>query len=210
MIKYTKSAFLDTFDFIKKIIYSFDLLVQVGYIGYLSYRIIQQIGFMVTNIILLVISGCYLIYHLLTTKEFYTYEQTENKKTVKLIVKILKRMVNLIVIGLSIYQLAINPNVSNMDILLALLLILGFMFSILGDLIVKVINSKCTLIINSIKYDLNVLKEEHPILASKPVDFIGSKVNLKIDGKSLQKIKEVNHRQEMKERRKRDFFKRNL
>lgn len=209
MMKYTKNAFLDTFDFIKKIIYYFDLLVQVGYIGYLSYKIIQQSGFMVTNIILLAISVCYLLYHLITTKEFYTYEQTENKKTVKTIVKILKRLVNLVVIGLSVYQLSTNPNVSNIDILLMLLLIVGFMFSILGDIIIKLINSKCILIINSIKYDLTILKEEHPVLASKPIDLLGSKIGLKVDNNSIKKIKEVNYRQEMKERRKRDFLKKN-
>lgn len=209
MMKYTKNAFLDTFDFIKKIIYYFDLIVQIGYIGYLSYRLVHENGIIIMNIIMLVISGGYLIYHLVTTREFYTQDQTENKKIVKLIVKILKRIVNLVVIGLSIYQLTIDPNISNIDILLTLLLVLGFMFSILGDMIVKVINSKISLIWNSVKYDLNLLKEEHPVIASKTVDFIGSKMSLKVDINTLRKIKKVNHRQEMKARRKNVFEEKN-
>ena len=163
-MKYTKSAFLDTFDFIKTIIYIIDLIVQISYIGYLSYRIIDGVGFVVTNVILLVISAGYLLYHLLTTKEFYTVEEVESKKTAKIIVKIAKRIVNLVIIGLSIYQIAISTDVNNMTLFTTMMLILGFIISIFGDIIVKIINDKAMLIFSAIKYDLNQLREEHFIV----------------------------------------------
>lgn len=206
-MKYTKSAFLSMFDFIKKIIYSFDLLVQVGYIGYLSYRVFKSIGINITNIILLIISVSYLIYHILSTKEFYTQEQKENKKKIKLIFKILKRIINVIVIIISIYQLLNITYISNIDILFTMLLILGFIISIIGDLLFIVINTKITIVYNSIKYDINIFKEEHPIIMSKPYEFINSKMSLKVTQDTIEKIKKMNYHQEMKGRRKRDFFK---
>lgn len=205
-MKYTKSAFLDTIDFLKTIIYIFDLIVQIGYIGYLVYRISQGNGILITNIVLLAISFGYLLYHLITTKEFYTIEEVETKKEVKLIVKVLKRIVNAIVIGLSIYQLAINPDISGIDLFLTFIMVLGFMFSILGDIVLKVINSKAQLIISSLKYDLNELREQYPV-ARKPVDFIEKKMELTVDTRMVKRIKVVNHRQEMKLRRKKVFTK---
>ena len=133
-MKYTKSAFCDTADFIKTIIYILDVLIQIGYIGYLTYRICHGTGFLITNLILLVISSIYLIYYFATTREFYTVDEVETKKAVKLIFKVLKRIVNTIVIGLSIYQLAVKQDISNIDLLITFVMILGLILSILGDL----------------------------------------------------------------------------
>ena len=208
-MKYTKSAFLDTVDFIKKIVYSSDLIIQISYICYIVYRLVQQIGILVTNIILLCVSFVYLIYHLVTTREFYTPEQNENKKSVKLIVKIIKRLVNIVVIGISIYQLTIRTEISNLDILLTLMLVLGFMVAVLGDIIVKIINSKISLILNALKYDLSIMREEHPLVASKPINLIDEKIGLSVDSNMIKEIKDANHRQEMKNRRKKAFLKKN-
>lgn len=212
-MKYTKSAFLDTFDFIKTIIYIIDLIVQISYIGYLSYRIIDRVGFVVTNVILLVISASYLLYHLLTTKEFYTVEEVESKKTAKIIVKIAKRIVNLVIIGLSIYQIAISKNVNNMTLFTTMMLILGFIISIFGDIIVKIINDKAMLIFSAIKYDLNQFREEHFIVTgainalTKRINLDIKEIPLEVDNQIVTKIKNANHRQELKARRKRVFAK---
>ena len=212
-MKYTKSAFLDTFDFIKTIIYIIDLIVQISYIGYLSYRIIDGVGFVVTNVILLVISAGYLLYHLLTTKEFYTVEEIENKKTAKTIVKIVKRIVNLVIIGLSIYQMAISTDVNNMTLFTTMMLILGFIISICGDIIVKIVNDKAKLIFNAFKYDLYKLREDNYEVVcainalTKKINLDIKEIPLDVDNKMVTRIKNANHRQELKARRKRVFAK---
>ena len=212
-MKYTKSDFLDTFDFIKTIIYIIDLIVQISYIGYLSYRIIDGIGFLVTNVILLVISAGYLLYHLLTTKEFYTVEEIGNKKTAKTIVKIVKRIVNLVIIGLSIYQMAISTDVNNMTLFTTMMLILGFIISICGDIIVKIVNDKAKLIFNAFKYDLYKLREDNYEVVcainalTKKINLDIKEIPLDVDNKMVTRIKNANHRQELKARRKRVFAK---
>ncbi len=210
-MKYTKSAFLDTFDFIKTIIYIIDLIVQISYIGYLSYRIIDGVGFVVTNVILLIVSAGYLLYHLLTTKEFYTVEEVESKKTAKLIVKIVKRIVNLVILGLSIYQLAVSTDINNMTLLTTMMLILGFITSIFGDVIVKIVNDKAKLIFNAFKYDLYKLREDNYDVVCAINFFIKNldikKIPLEVDNQMVTKIKNANHRQELKARRKRVFVK---
>lgn len=209
-MKYTKSAILDTFDFIKRIIYVIDIIVQLGYIGYMTYRIISKTGFIVPNIILLILSFGYFIYHIATTREFYTIDEIESKKEVKIVIKISKRLVNAVVIGLSIYQLIVITDISNVKILTTLMMILGFVLSLIGDFIVKLINTKAMLIINSLKYDLNEIKAVHPVIAGKPIDFIDKKMGFdinNIDPNMIKQMKDANYRQEMKARRQRDFNK---
>lgn len=209
-MKYTKSAIIDTIDFIKRIIYVVDLIVQLCYIGYMIYRIISKTGFIITNIILLALSFGYFIYHIATTREFYTLDEIESRNNVKIVVKISKRVVNSAVTCLSIYQLIVITDISNMKILTTLMMILGFILSLIGDFIIKLINSKAMLIINSIKYDLNEIKDAHPVVAGKPIDFIDKKMGFdinNIDPNMIKQMKDANYRQEMKARRQRDFNK---
>ena len=162
---------------------------------------------------MLVISAGYLLYHLLTTKEFYTVEEVESKKTAKIIVKIAKRIVNLVIIGLSIYQIAISTDVNNMTLFTTMMLILGFIISIFGDIIVKIINDKAMLIFSAIKYDLNQFREEHFIVTgainalTKRINLDIKEIPLEVDNKMVTRIKNANHRQELKARRKRVFAK---
>lgn len=216
-MKYTKSAILDSFDFIKRIIYIFELIIQLLYIGYLSYKIISNNGILAINIILLVLTVYYLVYYIATTREFYTHEQKVNKKTVKLCIKISKRIVNAIVIVISIYQLVLNSSANdNINMLMTLMMIFGYVLSIIGDIIVGLINNKIVIIINAVKYDLDELRNNHYKLAGI-ANFITNKfdidiksIPLDVDKTMLAKIKKVNYRQEQKTRRYKDFKKSKL
>ena len=212
-MKHTYNAFLDTLDFIKRMIYLFDLLFQILYLGYLAYRIIFSSGFYYFNIALAAVSFGYFIYHLASTKEFYTLEQSENRRKTKLVFTAIKRVINLLVIGLSVYEVITSTNSNNIDLLITFVMVLGYMFLIFGDIIVNIINAKIKLILNAARYDLDKFREEH-LVATGMINSITKKMNidiktldLKVDEKMLAKIKRVNYKQEIKARRKKDYKK---
>lgn len=213
MVKYTKSAILDVFDFIKRLIYFGEISIQVIYIGYLSFRLITNSGILLANIMLLILSLGYLIYFIATTREFYTLEQSESKKEIKLVVKISKRIVSLCVLGISIYNLIINPDATSIEIVLTVLLIFGFAGSIIGDSLVSMINSKIQLIGSSFKYDVSRFSEEHGIAAAgikKAFKIDLDEVAGEVSEKTVNKIKIVNYKQEQKARRKADFRRKSI
>ena len=70
-------------------------------------------------------------------------------------------------------------------------------------------SSKISLILNALKYDLSIMREEHPLVASKPINLIDEKIGLSVDSNMIKEIKDANHRQEMKNRRKKAFLKKN-
>ena len=53
------------------------------------------------------------------------------------------------------------------------------------------------------------MREEHPLVASKPINLIDEKIGLSVDSNMIKEIKDANHRQEMKNRRKKAFLKKN-
>lgn len=164
-IKYTTSATLDTFDFIKRTMFGLDVINQLFYIGYVVYRIILAQGYLVFNIILLTITLGDFIFHLSTMREFYTKEQKETRKIVRLITKWSKRAIRIVLITLSIISLAQNgPNVTFIDLLMTLLMIFGFLFSIISEVIVKVINSRTSLIKNAFYYDIEEFKKGNSLV----------------------------------------------
>ena len=210
-MKYTRSAILDTIFFVKTIIYIVDLCIQIGYVTYLSIRIATDTGIFVTNLILLIISSLYLLFHLVTTKEFYTRDEKILRSKTRKAFKITKRIVNSMVVFISVYNLIISKETDNAQLLTTLFMLGGFVTNITNDIILKLINDKIMLIFSAFKYDCDNLREEHFLvtdgvnLVTKVFRFDVRSIPLQVDPKMLERIKRINHRQEMKDRRRKDF-----
>lgn len=158
--KYTTSVTLDTLDLVKRVAHVLDIINQTFYIGYVTYRLIAQMGYLVFNIILLVLTVGDLIFQLATVQEFYTKEQKETRKIVRLVIKWTKRAIRIILITLSIITLVQNAaTVTFFDLLMTILMILGFVFSLFSEVVVKAVNTRASLFKNAFYYDIEEFKK---------------------------------------------------
>ncbi len=210
MITYTKSATLDTFDFIKKILYYLDIIIQVFYIGYIGFRLYSGSGIFIINITLLVITGFYFIYYLATNREFYTAELKKQREVVREVVRWVKRAIYIYLITTAIYQLAVNPTPNdNMAIIMTLLMIVGFLSSLMFDLTIKEINRRIKLLTAAALYDIEIFQEEH----KAAVKFLKVAAKLDIedsvpkveDEKMIARLKAIHHEQTHKAVRRKVF-----
>lgn len=211
MFKYTKSTILNSFALIKKVIYVVQLLIQITYIGYVTYRIVFNIGNNITNIILIAISVIYLLVQIFTKREFYERDEIRSIKRVKLSIRISKYLVNLYIIVISVIALINQPTkIENIDILMTILMILGLLSSIILDIVVIFIDNQINLINDSLLYDIERYRKEHDIqnvLLKKVlrIDLEKSFETVKSE-KVRKRIKDINHQQKEKKTRKKVYF----
>lgn len=206
--KYVRSVGLDTYYLLKRVIFVADLIFQVFYLLFLTYKVALQQGIFVTNVILLSLSTVSFVHHLVTRKEFYTQRQKQYRERFKMVIKCVKRVVNLVVIVYAVAGLVNNAKADNVSVLMTLLMIVGFLFSILCDVVNSFIDKRWKLLVNSIKMDSDNLLQNHPKIAftlNALTKGSFANVNLSVDNEMLKKIKDVNHRIEMKDRRKQHF-----
>lgn len=216
MFKYTKSAVNDTFDLIKRLIFVFQIIIQVIYLGYITYRMYSNTGNQIFNIILLVLSSLYLIYYIFSSNEFYTNKQIVIRKRVKLIFKATKYMINLSVIILTILSFRdINVNLGNDNIplVMLILMIFGLFLSIVFDIIILLIDNQIYIIESALKYDMEIFRTNRSMSTKLLKSIV--KIDLEEmfpkveDSKVREKIKEINYKQEQKSHRKIDFHRKN-
>ncbi len=207
MVKYTYSTILYTLEFIKKMINIFDVVIQLCYIMYVIYRIVNQLGISYMNNALLVLTSGYLIYYLLMFREFYTKKQLKQKTAVKNGVKILKYIIYLYLIIVGVVQIYQTSATDNMTMLMIVLMIIGYVFSIMFDIIRILINNHIKLIESSILYDIKEFKNNHKNLTA-----LANKINIDLDKvpvvdneKMLNRIIDINNKRENKRRRKEHF-----
>lgn len=215
MLKYSFAMISDTYDFIKKFIIVFDLIIQVVYIAYVISRIVSSTGFLILNIILITISCLYFLYNLFSYSEFYTSEEKTRKKNIKLIIRFSKRLVFLVIICMAIYQIIINPQIGNMTLLVTAIMIINFVFAILLDVIIILLDKKTNLIKNAFYLDVANYKKEHSFKSKLLNKFVLSNLDLDIntsfppveDAKTLDKIRKTHLRQNNKKQRRAHYFK---
>lgn len=213
MFKYTFSAINDTFDFIKKTLHFADVAIQLFYIMYVVYRILNNWGILYVNITLLVLTCGYLIYHLFLSREFYTKKQLKQKATVRNVVKGVKYIIRMYIIVKGVMQIYQSSTTDNIAMLMIVLLIIGFILSIIFDFIKTLMKSHINLIKFSILYDVEKFKERHgEKFTTLPLSPIVKKLNIDIDRvpvvnseKMRKRIEDANHKQENKKRRKEHF-----
>lgn len=210
MFKYTKSAINDTFDLVKKLIFIFQILIQLLYLAYLGYRIIENIGSVVFNVILTLLSIIYFTYYLITNNEFYTKRQVVIRKRVKRLFKASKYIINIWIIVLSITSFTNgSAQNDNLSLLIIMLMIVGVFFSILFDIVIMLIDNQIYIIEAALTYDMVNFREERGfatgiINKTFKIDLKEMFPELK-DKKVESKIKDINYKQEQKQNRKTDF-----
>lgn len=209
MIKYTRSATLDTFDFIKRVIYYSDIGIQFSYILYVIYRLIFNMGNFILNIALLSITSLYLIYYLATKREFYTEDLKKQRKIVRLVVKWIKRAIYVYLITASVYALAFAPTPNdNMAILMTLLMIVGLIFSFIFDLTVKEIDKRISLVGAAVLYDIEQFTKQRTktTKALKLMAIDLSAAPKVVDEKMIKRLHKVDEEQAHKAERKKHYF----
>ena len=207
----TANVLVDTFDFIKKITYLFELGIQLVYISYLVFKLILRTGWLVGNIVLLSLSVIYLIYHTIATHR--TFETKEEKKAakkkhkiIKRIFRILKRLTNFAIVVYATYQLSISKSNSIVDILFLIFMIVGFIASIVCDLIIYIIDARIQLIKDAIAVDVVDFKENHKYLG-KAFDHWETTRDLQVDEQQRSRVEKMVNR--VKERHPHFFKKKN-
>ena len=212
MFNYTKSAVNDTFDLIKRLIYIFQMIVQLVYIGYIIVRLVNNYGHLIANIILLVITLFYLVYLIISTKEFYTKEQKFQKDIVRWIFKSTKYIVNITIITLAVISLLNGTKDDNATMLVTVLMIVGIIASFVFDVMLILIEKQKKLIKHSLLYDIELFKKQH-FIASFAIKKVGFDLDKEFpefdDEKAIKRVKKVHYRQQQKKIRKRDFHRSN-
>lgn len=209
MFKYTSNVINNSLDIIKKMIYIFQVLIQVTYISFLVYKTIFDNNNQLVNIVLLILSFVYLIIFIMTSNEFYTNKDKYKRKVLKYIFKITKYVINLYLIIITIKSLINNQGSEPLNTIFLLLMIIGLLVNIVFDIILEIINKQVTIINNAIKYDVDKFTEDRSVITALLNQF------LKIDLKSFPKITNTSEideleyikaSQEKKQERKKDFI----
>lgn len=208
MFKYTRSMVGDSFDLIKRLIFVFQIVIQFLYLAYITYRIIDNVGRFSFNIALLVLSLIYLIAILATRREFYTKEQLFKRNIFKWIVKGSKYILNGLVITMSIIELINNPEVSNVNILVTVLMMMGLVLMFIFDMVVLIIDKQVSLIDAAILYDIDNFKKDHKIF-TLAIKGMGLDLHAEYPSYQEKKMKDKLHKikreQDDKKARKRAF-----
>ena len=154
MLDYTRGVIGDTIDSLKKLARSIDLMAQSIYITYLTISTFTGRGFLVTNILLLLISIAYLIYFLASEKTWYTKEERVKRKKIKNLVWYAKKLVHLAVIVLAIVDLYLSESIDAFSILSLIFMVLGFLIPSLLKVIINIFEKRKDLFMAALKKDL--------------------------------------------------------
>lgn len=156
MIDYTKVAVKKIFDDFKHFVYLFQVCVYILYTLYLIYAIITQSGILAVNIILLVFSLAYLIFFIV-----YNQRKQKNKTLKKVITEIFKwskRAIKLFTIGVALYGVyETSKNVNPLSVVLSALMVVGFVFDLLFDLIIRFVSKRIHFVYEAIQADVETI-----------------------------------------------------
>lgn len=204
MLGYTRGIVGDTIDSIKKIAIGVDIFAQLVYIVYLSVALVMRTGQPIANAVLLFLSIAYFIYYLVTLRRWYTKKELNSRKKAKLFLRCSKRLVNLAVIVVAIIEICLKPNeTDNIKLLLTILMIFGFVTSIILDLIVGLVSARLELIYTAVKLDMENIKK--PLKA--PINLFkratGREVEeVEVDPKLVSQLETIKENQKQLKKRK--------
>ena len=175
MFDYTKAAFNKIVNDFKKIDFIRNVLTQGVYISYLIYAVCIQSGVLAVNIALLTLAVGYFI--------FFLYMKTRGvtkqiKITVKKIYKWCKRLIKLFNLGVLIYGLSITAShFTALSLILAALMIVGWVLEILFEVVFRFFVNKAKFIIEGMEADYKNI--------TKPVKSVGNFFK-KLTGKQIE------------------------
>ena len=156
MIDYTKVALKKIFDDFKQFVYVFQVCVYILYTLYLIYAIITKSGILAVNIVLLIFSIAYLIFFIV-----YNERKQKNKALKKVVTEIFKwskRAIKLFTIGVALYGVyETSKNATPLSVVLASLMVVGFVFDLLFDVIIRFISKRIHFVYEAIQADVETI-----------------------------------------------------
>ena len=142
--------------------------VQIFYIAYLIYAILNSIGYLWANITLLAVCTVYLLFTIITLemkgRDFKLLKK--NAGHTFRWVKISVKAVVIVSMGYSIYISATEP--SPLTIILTVIAVIGWLLSLSLELLSMYVDNRVQLIINGLKEDWQEIK--------RPVEAVGNAV----------------------------------
>lgn len=182
MIDYTKAAFGKIISDVKKIGLFFTISSQLFMIAYLTYAVITNESLRIVNGILLALAVCYFFFYLQIRKDGFTKEEIQLKKRIDKPYTIIKRIAKLYTLGVAVFGLYCSAkNVNPISIILTTLTILAFLFQIIIDILLFVVEQYKILVMTAIETDFDNL--------TKPFRAVGNFAK-KITGKEVEPEKE--------------------
>ena len=154
-----ENILVKTFNKVKRISNVIDVIVQLGYIAYLILCIYLIKGNMIANYIFLGVSVLYLIYHCITYKKWMDGDKV-HRKQLKKFIKFLKKLVNIAVIVFALIEATdAGGDVDFFQVVSAVLMVIGFLLSLLLEWIVSSLKRKINKIKESVKDKVGSIKE---------------------------------------------------
>lgn len=159
MFDLTKAALRQTVQDFKKADHTRSVLTQLVYLAYLAYCLIVKTGILAVNILLTCICVVYLIFFLIVT-EFGKSPDGSRFKAVKrggaLIFRWSKRIIRLFTLGVALYGLCQTVEaVTPLAVILVALMIVGWILQIIFELIIKIVSSRISMLMEGFEADVN-------------------------------------------------------
>lgn len=182
MLDYTKMAIRQTISDLKKADYVRNVATQIIYIVYLVYTLIARTGYLAVNIILLALALSYFVFFLTITSVGKTPEGKTIKKITTRVYVWCKRLIKLFTLGLTVYGICTAvEHVSPVSVVLAALMIVGWILQILFEVIIKIVTNRIAFILEGLEADLDNMM--------KPVRSVGNFFK-KVTGREVSPAKE--------------------
>jgi len=167
MFDRTKRALTDIVGGFKTTVFIFNLTIQIFYIFYLVFAIATGSGIMPANIALLVISVTYLVFFLIFEKKPDKVDK-KKKSLGKTLFKYTKLFIQAFIIGTAVIEIAKSPDDANaLTVLFTAVMIIGWVLTLLLDIIYRIIVALSEYVIESVKADFEDLKHKPAEMVEK-------------------------------------------
>lgn len=159
MFDYTQVALKKIIEDIKKFIFVFKLVTHVFIIAYLIYDIIRQTGILWVDIPMLAVCVAYFVFFLIISNK---KKDKSKKKIYAILTNVFQRtklLINLVNIAVLIYGMCVTvEHVSHFAIISLALTAIGWMLSVLLEIIVTAIEKRFEFLMEAIQADINPVK----------------------------------------------------
>lgn len=186
MLEYTKTVFNQTIDDLKRISLVASFVTQGVYIAYLIYAISVNVGKLYVNIPLLVISLAYLVFTIVMERKTQKKSDSKIRTKAKEAYKIAKYVILLPALISSVITLAtLKSDHITFSLLFTVMMILGYVLSVLILVITKVVESRFALFMVAIKADFEPVMNAYNTFRK----FKGERVSESAKSKAEEKMR---------------------
>ena len=156
---YTATAVRKVINDFKKLLYTIDVTTQLLYLGYLAFALLSGSGVFIANVALAALSLAYFVFFLCVTKFGKSPDGTSAKKTVALVFKNTKRLIKLYTLGIAVYGVftTVGDTLNPLSLLLCCFMIVGWVLSLVFDIVIKIFESRFGLVGEAIQADVDTL-----------------------------------------------------